>query len=276
MISKDVNRLEYLRISNEDDDFQRRALNSWNVNPRLIIYSIIFSAIILVMVFLRLYLLFQPRSMRVILFGDSLVKRKDNYIGRMMQKSLRKSYSDIKIYSSGVSGDCISDLRRRLTDDVLERKAFGLLRFWVLDPPDAVIMYWDSDAVDVENSLDEDILHSYVEDLQFVLETLKEKVSFVALGGPTLDGELPYGQNEKDSTLDFYADINRNITTGLGMTYLETRKLFFDNLPDQWSNDVGYLTDDGEHQNIKGASLLISLFEKTVTNWIKTNKAWKG
>lgn len=269
--AKDGSNVEYLRISN--DEFRRGDQNSlpWGLNPRLMIYGIVFSAIILVMVFVRLYLLFQPTTERIVLFGDSLVRRNDNYIGRNVQKNLKGSFGGVKVYSSGVSGNCIADMKGRMNDDVLERKAFGLLTFWTLGPPDAVILYWDSDAVDVDDSLDPTVLQTYQDDLRYVLQQLQDRgVNYIAVGGPTLDGELPHGENEKDSILDLYTDINRNITTEFGFPYFETRQLFFDNIPSTWSYSSGYLTDDGEHQNQRGADLLVNLFENALNGWLST------
>lgn len=45
---------------------------------------------------------------------------------------------------------------------------------------------------------------------------------------------------------------------------METRDLFFKNIPDDWHKGSGYLTIDGEHHNEKGASLIQVLFVHTL------------
>ena len=165
-------------------------------------------------------------ELSIVLFGDSLVHRTSRYfdLEGNIHNSMAYSHPEynIKVTSSGYNSNCIHDLYRRVYSDVLDRDGKG--------PPDAVIMYWDSDAVDVDEADQEDYYRAnYRSNLTEVLTILTADISFVAFGGPTLFGEKPRGKNSKDSVLDAYVEINREVTAQFNGTvkYIETRDAFF-------------------------------------------------
>jgi hypothetical protein len=160
---------------------------------------------------------------------------------------------DVSIIQSGRCGNCIKDLIDRYKDDVES------------ESPDALIIYWDSDAADVnENGRAAKIRKTYKENLEILLSTASSQIKYIALGGPTLYGEKPHGSNARDNILDAYTEINRNVSYDFGIKYLETRQLFFRNLPSDWHKGGGYLTIDGEHHNMKGSVLIQDLFIETL------------
>ena len=81
------------------------------------------------------------KSVNIELFGDSLISKTDRMYNLVenMQNSLDSLHPgvDIRIHQSGHGGDRIKALRDRMEADVLS------------DVPDALIIYWDSDAADV-------------------------------------------------------------------------------------------------------------------------------
>jgi len=160
--------------------------------------------------------------------------------------------------------------------EVLARPAgpFGWLQFQLTWPPaQAVIIYFDSDAADVDESKFDlnDLRARYVWNLTEVVKTISKNVPLVALSGPTLCGELPRGTNGDDAKFEEYCAMNRRICTNYNVTYLETRELFFANLPGKWNHSHGYLTLDGEHHNERGSSLVEDLFFDVIENdWGKS------
>ena len=86
----------------------------------------------------------QGTPIEIMLFGDSLIERTNNDfdIAKLIDYSLSLDNPgfEITVTTSGKGGDTIKRLKDRLDRDVLERSGGSL------PPPDAIIMYWDSDA----------------------------------------------------------------------------------------------------------------------------------
>ncbi len=147
-----------------------------------------------------------------------------------------------------------------------------------MPPPHGVILYWDSDVADRSNCMEESYLNSYLKDLNHVLNTLCHHCLAVAVGGPTLMGELPDGQNKKDSNFNYYRNITSaaidayNAETGKKkkcgeIVYIDTRSYYFANLPPNWTHTHGALTVDGEHPNEQGAHLDKVIFAEALNNF---------
>ena len=89
--------------------------------------------------------------------------------------------------------------------------------------------------------------------------------------GPNLLGELPAGQNEKDTALDAYEQINRDVATLYNVTFIATR----DSLQAAdaaygiggWGLESGYLTQDGEHLTLEGVAVTNPLFLSVLKGW---------
>jgi lysophospholipase L1-like esterase len=84
-----------------------------------------------------------PGVERVVFVGDSLVNRPDQDHGLLglVQMALERSHPGVALdlVNAGSNGDGIADIRARLAQDVLALR------------PAAVVLYWDSDAADVED-----------------------------------------------------------------------------------------------------------------------------
>jgi len=198
-----------------------------------------------------------PGVERVVFVGDSLVNRssEDHGMLDLVRADLesRRPGATFELVNAGVNGDCIADIRARLDADVL---ALG---------PAAVVLYWDSDAADVEDG-DETparaaaLRSAYERDLDAVLTDLRARTSHVVVAGPTLVGERPHGRNEKDHVLDSYAAINHRLAHLHHVTWVDTRRAAF-----EWLHRHGdgtgrpqRLTEDGEHLSDAGARLVAS------------------
>ena len=128
-------------------------------------------------------------SFQVFLFGDSLINKPFMNLdldGKI--KSYLPQFS-LDITNVASNGCKISNMR----DKVVELIA--------ADPkPDAVLIYWDSDVSDVDetrlssNEVD-DLRSKYRSDLSYILSELASNISFVALAGPGILGDTPHDQH---------------------------------------------------------------------------------
>jgi lysophospholipase L1-like esterase len=215
-----------------------------------------------------------PGVERVVFVGDSLVNRSDQdhaLLGRV-RRALERSHpgAALDLVNAGVNGDCIADIRARLAADVLTLR------------PAAVVLYWDSDAADVEDAnsspaRSRSLRASYERDLDAVLETLREATAHVFVSGPTLLGERPRGRNPKDDVLDAYAEVNRRLCHEHHAVWVDTRQAAF-----QWlranggEQDLGLLTEDGEHLNQAGTDLVADRLASALGRWLGHAGATEG
>ena len=121
-------------------------------------------------------------SFQVFLFGDSLINKPFMNLdleGKMKTYLPQFSLDITNVASNGCK---ISNMRDRL-EHIIEA-----------DPkPDAVLLYWDSDVSDVDESRmssDEvnDLRSKYRSDLSYLLSELTSNITYVALAGPGILG----------------------------------------------------------------------------------------
>jgi hypothetical protein len=158
---------------------------------------------------------------RIVFVGDSLVNRSASDHGLLAEVRTRLETAHpglrVEVVNAGVNGDTISEIRARLARDVLPLHA------------SAVVLYWDSDAVDL---VEDELKHrqvrerraAYEEVLRDVLETLKASGAYLLVAGPTLYGERRRGQNSLDHQLDAYEAINRHVCAELAVGFVDTAK----------------------------------------------------
>ncbi len=214
-----------------------------------------------------------PGIERVVFVGDSLVNRSDGDHGLLglVRSSLERSHPGVALdlVNAGNNGDCIADIRARLAQDVLALR------------PAAVVLYWDSDAADVEDaeeSPDRSLLLrvAYEGDLAAVLADLRAVTPHVLVAGPTLLGERPRGQNPKDHVLDAYERINQRVCHAHHVTWIDTRRAAFAWLHEHVKRpyrDSGYLTEDGEHLNPAGTELVAAEMAAALGHWLSGKAA---
>ncbi len=195
-------------------------------------------------------------STRIVFVGDSLVRRSAEEHGllNLVKQALERSHPDqaFELVAAGVNGNCIADIRSRLDRDVVARR------------PDAVVLYWDSDAADVEGPGDPPsrsaaLRSAYEANLDAVLTALTKVTPRVVVSGPTLLGERPHGHNPKDLVLDAYARINRWLSHRHRVSWVDTRRAAFHWLRRHVGadrHDSGQLTEDGEHLSAAGVGLV--------------------
>lgn len=131
--------------------------------------------------------------------------------------------------------------------------------------PDAVIVLFDSDAVDEHlehtGASAEQSRVEYKSNLITLMTKLTSEVPNVALSGPILKGELPRGSNSFDRELDVYENINKQVSSDFSASFIPLRERFFA------SENSGKLTVDGEHPNLIGGALIKESFLDQISSW---------
>jgi hypothetical protein len=213
-------------------------------------------------------------SYRVVLVGDSLVNRPfiQHNLGGKIQEYLPEYLLDIK--NCGVDGAKIETTRNSsLSNCVLPAE------------PDAVILFWHSDASDVDEASLPDAtvggLHdAYRENVLSVIETLQAKADFVALSSTGVCGETKaaWGQpnserfNQKTPILNLYTDMNREIADLTGIPFINVREAFLDAVPWYQLCYRYCVTYDGEHENERGTRIVARLFADALRPWLQRKR----
>ena len=208
----------------------------------------------------------------MVFVGDSLVHRSaedHGLLDRVRTELVRRHPGRaFELVDRGVNGNRIADIRDRLDQDVLDLH------------PHAVVLYWDSDVSDVDESSMapgevRTLREAYESDLREVLRRLVASGAHVVVSGPTLIGERPRGRNPKDAQLDAYRAINRRVAAGTGAAYADTRRPFFARRPRGASPEIdhGLLTEDGEHLNDRGVEVALTAFVDALDRWIARRAA---
>jgi len=205
------------------------------------------------------------RIHRIALIGDSLCPQDDDVkdvMGVMAQARPNEVWVPIPACHYGGT---IRSIRQNLVPNVLR---YG---------PEAIILYWDSDASDVDEGPKRGLKNNtppsaqlqshFVENLRAVLEACLRVTKRVAVMGPTVWGERPRGTNGRDVRYEVFLHLVGNITAEMNITYIHTRDIFFSHLPPGWDQHTGYLTIDGEHPNRAGMAIVVDLYKKILRNW---------
>lgn len=210
-----------------------------------------------------------PSVVRVVFVGDSLVHRSAEAHGLLdgvaRELTRRHPALQFELVDAGVNGDTIADIQARLDEDVI-----ALM-------PAAVVLYWDSDVSEFDESRLSAAAVSarrtdYRRSLSDVVKRLVDTGAHVIVSGPTIIGEAPRGLNPKDPMLDDYRRINRAVARSFNAAYVDTRRAFqaqLARLPP--ANDgAKLLTEDGEHLNDAGAAEVQKQFVAALDSWLRT------
>jgi lysophospholipase L1-like esterase len=204
--------------------------------------------------------------------GDSLVHKAAQDHGMLdgVSRELAKRHPGLQfeVVDAGVNGDMIADILARLDAEVIALK------------PAAVVLYWDSDVSDVDESrLSPAEVSSrrtaYQRTLRDVVKRLVDSGAHVIVSGPTLLGEALHGQNPKDRMLDEYRRINRAVARSFNAAYVDTRRAFLQRLTEHppADRDTKVLTEDGEHLNDAGAAVAQAQFVAALDWWLRAKPA---
>lgn len=189
---------ELLGNDEEENNFQQNTISifeNMKVHKEKIAFLMIFTILIIVLVVSVSLSISNGPVFNVVLFGDSLIGNTESmyHIASKIKSNILVKYPDkaINIFTSGIGGNRIADLKNRMYRDALHKSNFQLIPTQQFVHPDAVVMYWDSDATDVdETGHVTEIRAEYTANLYEVLSTLKEQVKYFAFGGPSLYGHM--------------------------------------------------------------------------------------
>jgi len=187
----------------------------------------------------------------VVLLGDSLINRPFQRFdfGGMLRSRLSKY--PMTVWNEGGDGSTIAAIYDRL-DRALAHN------------PDALILLWDSDASDIDESAmsSEEVVElraNYETTLRAVVnETLSyPTVKYMAIGGPCVYGDeglrfRPERFSNKDKVFDAYREINKVVASSFNVDYLDVRTLLLESVPFYWFFFKWWITIDGEHFNYRG------------------------
>ena len=149
--------------------------------------------------------------------------------------------------------------------------------------PHAVILYWDSDISNIDessmsNAAIASLRKNYTDNVFYVInevltfKTLSGVTPVMALAGPGLLGEagvgLPSEFYNKTTMLEAYKAINVNATRHFGIPYIDMRSALLAARPPEWVLYRGWVTQDGEHPNRRGALIEAQLFAKEINIWL--------
>ena len=194
------------------------------------------------------------RIYRTVYFGDSLIYNSDrdyafitkelNTLGQLWPSAA------FDAVDAGIGGNTVSKLLARIDKDVLAHN------------PDCVIVYFDSDASDINSARDASVKEDYEANMRLMLGILTKRTPCVGLGGPTIYGEFPRGSglNPRDDIYEDYVAINERVAAQYNVTYWHTRDAFFAAIPSGWMANEGWLTQDGEHHNADGVAIISKFF----------------
>ena len=210
-------------------------------------------------------------SYKVILFGDSLVNTpyQDYHMKRLILQYFPK-YPIGDIVNAGVGGDRIYRMRDRLYRDALDLN------------PDAMILLWDSDCSDIDESdytpdgITE-LRKKYEDDLVYVVEEIQKAGVYLVISGPILLGEIGKALKrdrqrilEKEQMLDDYRAINRKVAENHNVSYIDLRDNFQRAIPFYRLSHSGCVTSDGEHENENGTKIVARLFAGELYKWFRS------
>lgn len=191
--------------------------------------------------------------MRIVFFGDSITKagtRPGGYVS-VVEEWLRDLYPgrNIVVTASGVTGDKVPDLERRLGRDVLSRS-----------PTHVVVYIGVNDVAQFRGAsraggTDKE---AYRQGLSDIVNRIRRSGAQPILCTPAVFGEDVDSTGSLNRLLDEYAGISRQVAEANGIALCDLRAAFtqFLRLHNKSRLHEGVLTVDGVHLNERGNHLV--------------------
>jgi len=210
-----------------------------------------------------------PSAKTVVLLGDSLVNRPFQRfdLGAMIRRRVGITDHPLVLWNKGHDGSKIQSIYDRLASDLAPN-------------PSAVILFWDSDASDVDESVlsTEEVAtlrSNYESTLRLVLNaTLAYPgVEYMAVSGPGVygsEGRLgkPKRFYDKNDIFDEYREMNRLVASEFGVDYLDARTALVSSVPFYWTFYKWWISIDGEHLNYRGSILWANMASDALSAWL--------
>jgi len=211
-----------------------------------------------------------PTSLTVVLLGDSLINRPFEMFNlSQLLTDLTEPAPNVTLHfiNAGNNGEEIHNIYER-TAAVLAANA----------PVWAVILFWDSDCSNVDESLltpaqVAQLRANYSATLLATERLVLAATPRLAVAGPELLGEgplfLPARFANKTAMLDDYRVLTRDAAAAVGVPYIDMRAAFLAEIPPWWLIYAGWCTIDGEHPNDRGTQIEAELFATTINGWLR-------
>lgn len=198
---------------------------------------------------------------KIIFFGDSITEHggKPNGYVTLVADSLRATFGGNapEIINSGISGNKVTDLQKRLSKDVLSRR------------PMIVVIYigindvWHS-ALPGLKGTGKDVYESGLKD---IISQIHSEGVRVILCTPSVIGEKANGENPQDGMLSEYVEISKKVARETNSELCDLHAVFIDYLRKHNPEDAreNILTVDGVHLNDEGNLLVAQSMLKALS-----------
>jgi hypothetical protein len=210
------------------------------------------------------------RQYQIVLFGDSMVGHPEKKYRLSAKIKAFLPQFNVNVSVRGFSGSGIAALQASFLERVLANTTEG-------GHIDALIMLWDSDASDEKWNIP---AHERLAKFQRYLRTTDQVLRrilaakpgvFLAVAGPLMYGEGPLFAplRRYDHIYDYalytrvYEEMglmNRAMCAGMNITYIDVRSTFLRLNPRRRLGFRGCLTDNGQHENDRGATVVAKEF----------------
>jgi hypothetical protein len=195
----------------------------------------------------------------VLLLGDSLVI--NTVADTTGVYSLNNIMNQVEIYpkvyyTRGYWGDRIATIASNI-EITLE-----------ITKPIAVVLLWDSDVTDVDESkLNANeiatLREHYIRNLRYTINAVLSRDIHIIVTGPGLMLCCP----DKDNMLNDYLTMNKNITTELGVDYIDLRQLLLSSVE---KGVIPVEGSDRDHMNKDGLYIAAQAFSKNLDSYWRT------
>ena len=210
-----------------------------------------------------------PSAKVVLYIGDSLLNRPFQKFCSAGMVQRRLSDHKMLFWNKAQDGSTIASSYSRLSDGLAHN-------------PQAVVLLWDSDASDVDESVltsDEVVAlrAEYVATLRaFVNTTLSyPSVEYMVMSGPVVYGSegtllRPDRFDDKADVYDEYREMNKQVCSDYSIDYIDARTSFLSAIPFYWRFYKWWISIDGEHFNYRGTIIWTNLLvERLQTGWLE-------
>jgi hypothetical protein len=197
----------------------------------------------------------QPIIRTIALIGDSLIERSSKN-NDLLGKLNKLTSPNISYTQYGSNGAKIATILEKLPTVLATN-------------PDVVILFWDSDCSDINEKTmsNKEIIqlrNNFTTNLKFVIKNVLKTGALMAVSGPGVLGEGPFGKPTrfwgKDTMLDDYRSIVKTVTLSYKLEYLDIRQAFLNSYPIFKFYYKGTITKDGEHENETGTKIIANIF----------------
>jgi lysophospholipase L1-like esterase len=184
-----------------------------------------------------------------VFFGDSITEQADEPDGflTIIRTAFADNNNESIIINAGVGGDKVTDLLKRLDDDILSKK-----------PTIVVIYIGINDVWHYTLGIGGTPKNEYRTNLKEIIGRIQAAQAKVILCTPSVIGEYFEKTDSINTMLDEYCGISREVAAGQNVELCDLRSIFVQYLSSHNPNKYirGILTTDMVHLNKEGNALV--------------------